>query len=95
MAHPHSFGTLAQERTTFGKAVEVFTKLQRRDIMRSMVKLHDLVDLAKPSWKRMVDCPSANRLHEEAMALDEALENQDKDVVEPSTSVGEANLGLG
>ena len=34
-------GCLSRERTTLGKVVEVFAKLQQRDIMRSMVKLHD------------------------------------------------------
>ena len=41
-------GHLSRERTTLGKVVEVFAKLHQRDIMRSMVKLHDLVDLAEP-----------------------------------------------
>ena len=41
-------GSLSQECKTLGKAVEVFPKLQRRDIMRSMVKLHDFMDLAEP-----------------------------------------------
>ena len=53
-------GCLSQERTTLGKAMEVFAKLQRRDIMHSMVKLHGLVDLAKPPWKRLADTPSAH-----------------------------------
>ena len=75
-----------------GKAVEVFAKLQRRDIMRNMVKLHDLVE---PPWKSMADIYSVRRPHEEAMDLDEVLENQDKEAVESLTSLGEANLGLG
>ena len=43
--------------------------------MRSMVKLHNLVDLMEPPWKSMVDTPLANRTYEEVMDLDEALEN--------------------
>ena len=43
--------------------------------MRSMVKLHDLVDLAKPPWKSMADIDSGRQPCEEAMDLDEALEN--------------------
>ena len=88
-------GRRSWEQTTLGKAVEVFAKLQRRDIMRSMVKLHDLVDLAEPPWKSMADIHSARRPREEAMDLDEALECQDEEAVEPLTSPGEANLGLG
>ena len=63
--------------------------------MHSMVKLYDLVDLAEPPWKSMVDIHSAHQPREEAMDVDEALENQDKEAVEPPTSRGEANLGLG
>ena len=78
-----------------GKAVEVFAKLQRRDIMRSMVKLHDLVDLAEPPWRNMVEASSSVRPWEEVVELDEAMENQDKEATEPPTIPDEANLGLG
>lgn len=88
-------GRLSREQTTLGKAVEVFAKLQRRDIMCSMVKLHDLVDLVEPPWKSMADIHLGHRPREEVMDLDEALENQDKEAVEPPTSPGETNLGLG
>ena len=88
-------GHLSREKTTLGKAVEVFSKLQRRDIMHSMVKLHNLVDLAKPPWKSMADIHSVHRPREEAMDLDEALENQDEEAMESLTSSGEENLGLG
>ena len=78
-----------------GKVVEVFEKLQRRDIMRNMVKLHDLVDLAEAPWRNMVESSSFGRSREEAMDLDIDMENRDEDVVEPPASLGEANLGLG
>ena len=77
------------------KVVEVFAKLQRRDIMRSMVKLHVLVVLAEPPWRSMVEASSCGRPREEAMELDEAMENEDEEATKPSTSPGEANLGLG
>ena len=88
-------GHLSRERTTLGKAMEVFVKLQRRDIMRNMVKLHNLVDLAEPPWKSMGDTPSTSQPCEEAMELDEALENQDEEATKPPTIPGEANLGMG
>ena len=86
---------LSWERTTLGKAMEVFTKLQRRDIMRSMVKLHDLVDLTEPSWRGMAKASSSRRQREEAMDLDDATELRDAEATEEPTSPGEANLGLG
>ena len=78
-----------------GKAVKVFEKLQRRDIMCRMVKLHDLVDLTEPPWRSMVEASSSSRPWEEAMDLDEAMEKWDEEAMDPSASPGETNLGLG
>ena len=86
---------LSQERTALGKAVEVFAKLQQRDIMRSMVKLHDLVDLVEPLWRSMAEASSSSRPRNEAMELDEAMENRDEEATKAPVSPGEANLGLG
>ena len=88
-------GRLLWERTTLGKEVEVFAKLHRRDIMRSMVKLHDLVDLAEPPWRGMAEASSSGRPWEEAMDLDEAIEHWDTEVAKEPASPSEANLGLG
>ena len=78
-----------------GKSMEVFTKLHWRDIMQSMVKLHDLVDLAEPPWRGMAEASSSGLPRDESMELDEAMGNQDEEVVEAPTSPGEANLCLG
>ena len=75
--------------------MEVFAKLQRGDIMHSMVKLHDLVDLVEPPWRNMAESSSSGRSKEEAMDLDVDMANQDEDTAEPPASPGEANLGLG
>jgi hypothetical protein len=63
--------------------------------MRSMVKLHDLVDLAEPPWKNMPEASTSGWSREEAMDLDTEVENRDKDIAEPLASPGKANLGLG
>ena len=60
---------LSRERTLLGKAVEVFVKLQRRDIIRSMVKIHDLVDLAEPPWRNMSKASTSDWSREDAMDL--------------------------
>ena len=78
-----------------GKAVEVFAKLQQREIMRSMVKLHDLVDLAEPPWRGMVEASTSGLPRDESMELDEAIENHDKDAADASANPVEVNLGLG
>lgn len=62
-----------------GKAVEVFPKLQRRDIMRIMVKIHDLVDLTEPLWRNMEEASSSGQSREEAMDLDADTGKWDKD----------------
>jgi hypothetical protein len=63
--------------------------------MRSMVKLHDLVDLAEPPWRGMGEASSSRQPWDESMELDEAMENQDEEATEASASPGETNLGLG
>ena len=78
-----------------GRAVEVFAKLQRREIMRSVVKLHDLVDLAEPPWRGMAEAMTSGLPRDKLMEFDEAIGNHDKDVADASASPGEVNLGLG
>ena len=78
-----------------GKVVEVFTKLQWRDIMRSMVKLHDLVDLSKPLWRGMEEASMSSLPKDESMELDKAIGNRDEEVADTSANPGESNLGLG
>lgn len=43
----------------------------------------------------MVEASSSGQPREEAMELDEAMENWDEEETDPPTSQGEANLGLG
>ena len=75
--------------------MEVFAKLQWRDIIRSMVKLHDLVDLAEPLWIDMAEASSSGLPRDESMELDEAMGNRDEEAAEAPANPGEANLGLG
>lgn len=88
-------GCLARERLALGRVVEVFAKLQRREIMRSMVKLHDLGDFVEPPWRGMMEASTSGLPRDESMELDEAIGNHDEDTAGTSTSPGEANLGLG
>ena len=41
-------GRLIRERTFIGQAIKLFVKFQHREIMRGMVKLNDLEDMAEP-----------------------------------------------
>ena len=44
-------GHLLKERMVLGQAIKQFAKFQRREIMRCMVKLNDLEDMAEPPLK--------------------------------------------
>ena len=63
--------------------------------MRSMVKLHDLVDLVKPPWRGIAQASMLGFPKDEVMELEEAIENQDEDTAGALSSLGDANLGLG
>ena len=88
-------GKLSPEHKALGKAVEVFAKIQQRDIMRSMVKLHDLVDLVEPPWRNLAEASTSGRSWDEPMDLDAEVADRDEDVVDPPNNSGEPNLGLG
>ena len=75
--------------------MEVFAKLQRRDIMRSMVKLHNLVNLVEPPWWNLAEASTSGRSRDEAMQLDAEVAEWDEEVAEPLASLVETNLGLG
>ena len=63
--------------------------------MRSMVKLHDLVDLVKPPWQNIVEASTLGWSRDKPMGLDTEMADWDEDMVDLSNSPGEANLGLG
>lgn len=43
--------------------------------MRSMVKLHELVDLEEPLWRGIVEASTSGFPKDESMELDEAIGN--------------------
>ena len=77
------------------KEVEVFSKLQQREIMHSIVKLHDLVDFVEPLWRGMADASTLGLPRDGSIKLDEPIWNHDEDVVDVLANPREANLGLG
>ena len=56
--------------------------------MRTMVKLQDLVDLAKPPWRNMAEASTSGRSKEDAMDLEAEVANREEDVAEPPPSLG-------
>ena len=63
--------------------------------MHSVVKLHDLVDLAEPPWRNLVEASTSRWSRDEPMDLDAKVAEWDEDVAESLANPGEANLGLG
>lgn len=56
--------------------------------MRSMVKLHDWVDLAEPPWRGMAEASTSGLPRDESMELDEAIGNHDEEAADASASPG-------
>ena len=66
-------GQLYQERQALGKAVKVYMRFQRREFMRSLVKMNDLEDQAKPPISEAMDASSLANFRGEAMDVDESI----------------------
>lgn len=71
---------LFRERLAFGLVVEVFAKHYRREAMRGMVKLQDLVDLVKPPLGGSSIAIASGQPKGEAMELDDDDEEQEEDI---------------
>lgn len=63
--------------------------------MHSMVKLHDLVDLAEPPWRNSAEALTSDQSRDEAMDLDAEVAECEEEVAEPLASPGDSNLALG
>lgn len=63
--------------------------------MRSMVKLHDLANLVDPPRRGIAEESMLGFPKDEAMELDEEIENRDENTTGAPVSPGDANLGLG
>ena len=72
-------GRMIRERTEIGKAIKALAKFQRREVMRGLVKLGDLKDLADPpSIGLYATPPSPQRLQQ--------MEGMQQNVEEPENS---------
>lgn len=57
-------GRLIWEQTAIGRAIKMFVKFQRREIMRGMVKLNDLEDLAEPLLHGSMEAQLGTQRHQ-------------------------------
>ena len=87
-------GRLFREILSLGRAVKLFVKFQRRDIMRGLVKLNELEEVAKPPLGGLPKASSSRMPRDDMQDLDDdeaALEDEGE--VE-RFSPGESQLGL-
>lgn len=63
-------GTLFREQLVLGHVVKTFVKFQRREIMRGLVKLNDLEELAKPPLGGTPEATTSGLPKEEMLDLE-------------------------
>ena len=84
-----------RERLALGEVVIVFVKHCRREAMRSLVKLQDLVELDEPPLGGSSVATTLGYPKGQAMDLDDDDEEQEEDMSGVQHILGEVNLGLG
>ena len=60
-------GRLLHEQTVLGRTIKQFAKFQRCEIMRGMVKLNDLEDMAEPPMNGGLEASSSAQRQQEGM----------------------------
>ena len=71
-------GRLFQERQALGKAVKLYACFQRREFMRSLVKINDLEDQAETPLSGTVGTSSLANYKGEAMDVEESVDMQEE-----------------
>jgi hypothetical protein len=67
-------GRMIRERTEIGKAIKALEKFQRREVMRGLVKLGDLEDLADPPSLGSYTTPSSPQCLQHTDGLHQNME---------------------
>ena len=71
-------GHLFRERVALGRTVKVFAKHYRKEVMRGLVKIQDLVDLAEPPLGSLSAIMSTRQRCSEDMELDVKKRSQSR-----------------
>ena len=88
-------GHLFREQLALGWTMKVFSKHYPKDVMRTLVKIQDLVDLVEPPMEGISASTSAGQWWSDEMELDANEEEPKKNAQDAPDSPGEANIGLG
>lgn len=78
-----------------GQTVKVFAKHYRKEVMRGLVKIQDLVDLAEPPLGGLSAATSTGQRRSEDMELDVEEEESEQNAQDTPDIPGEANIDLG
>lgn len=87
-------GRLFRERLTLGREVKSFAKFQRHEIMRGLVKLNELEEVAEPPLGNMPEASTLGLPKDEMQDLEEEDTTLEDDGEEARYSLGESQLGL-
>ena len=71
-------GHLFRERKALGKAVKQFAQFQRREFMRSLVKINDLEEQAELSLSSEVKASASTTYRGDEMEIEEQLGMRDE-----------------
>ena len=66
-------GRLFRERLVLDRAVKMYARFQRCEIMRCMVKINDLEELAKPPLSGTLGASTSGPPKDEAMDMEESI----------------------
>ena len=75
--------------------VKAFAKHYRKEVMRSQVKIHDLVDLLEPPLGGLYASMFVDQRRNDEMELDAGEEEQDPNAQGRQDNPDKANIGLG
>ena len=87
-------GWLFRERLALGRAVKAYAKFQCREIMRGLVKVNDLEELADPPLGGVPEASTSGSSKEELrdMEMEDAMQGAANE--DPQFSLGEARAGI-
>ena len=92
-------GRQFRERQALGQAVEIYTHFQCREFMRSLVKINDLEEQAKPPLSRTMGASSSGTYKGDAMDVEESVGLQEEarlaTQLSPGGAQGETRLSVG
>ena len=87
-------GRIFRECLVLGRAVKLYTRFQLYEIMRCMVKINDLEELAEPPLSGTLGASTSGPPKDKSMDVEESINLQEEAKLASKFSPGEANNGL-